>query len=124
MSSYQQPLPAHWMSKIFLAMQGYYGTRYTNMWKTGEVLPNGDDAGHMNMMRVWSEKLGGFTDYPECIAHALQNLPQHPPTLPEFMELCRRAPRKEKQLLEHKLTDEEKAAAKEQLRKLKEMLGG
>ena len=115
MSNYQSPLPAAWMAKIFSEMQGFYGTRYTNMWKTGELLPNGEDAGHVNMMRVWSEKLGGFSEHPECIAHALENLPEIPPTLPQFQELCRRAPRKEPLKLVHTLTQEEINRNKERI---------
>ena len=115
MNSYQTPLPPAWMARIFSAMQGYYGSRYTNMWKTGELLANGEDAGHVNMMRVWAEKLGGFQDHPECIAHALENLPEHPPTLPVFIDLCRRAPRKEPLKLVHSLTPEEIKRNKERL---------
>ena len=122
MSNYQSPLPTAWMAKIFSAMQGFYGTRYTNMWKTGEMLPNGEDAGHMNMMRVWAEKLGGFVDHPECIAHALENLPDNPPTLPQFMEICRRAPRKEPLMLVHNLTPEDIKRNKERLDEIKRQL--
>lgn len=122
MSNYQSPLPAAWMAKIFASMQGYYGTRYTNMWKTGEMLPNGEDAGHMNMMRVWAEKLGGFQDHPECIAHALENLPDTPPTLPQFIEICRRAPRKEPLMLVHNLTPEDVKRNKERLDEIKQQL--
>jgi hypothetical protein len=124
MNSYQTPLPPAWMARIFSAMQGYYGTRYTNMWKTGELLPNGEDAGHVNMMRVWAEKLGGFQDHPECIAHALENLPDNPPTLPVFLDLCRKAPRKEPLKLVHTLTQEEVNRNKERLEALKRSLEG
>ena len=124
MNNYHTPLPPAWMARIFSAMQGFYGTRYTNMWKTGELLPNGDDAGHVNMMRVWAEKLGGFQDHPECIAHALENLPETPPTLPVFMELCRRAPRKEPLKLVHSLTPDEINRNKERLEGLKKALEG
>jgi len=110
------------MAKIFSSMQGYYGTRYTNMWKTGELLPNGEDAGHINMMRVWAEKLGGFQDHPECIAHALENLPDTPPTLPQFIDICRRAPRKEPLMLVHNLTPEDIKRNKERLDEIKRQL--
>lgn len=124
MSNYQPPLPNAWMAKIFSTLQGYYGTRYTNMWKTGELLTNGQDGGHVNMMRVWSEKLGGFADHPECIAYALENLPEHPPTLPQFMEICRRAPRKEPLMLEHHITPEDMERNKQRLKELMEKLNG
>jgi len=122
MNSYRQPLPAIWVSKIFATMQGHYGARFVNMWKTGELLPNGQDAGYANAQRFWAEKLAGFEDHPECIAHALESLPDTPPTLPQFLELCRRAPRKEPLMLVHNLTPEDIARNKERLNEIKQQL--
>lgn len=103
-------------------MQGHYGTRFLNMWKTGQVLPDGVDAGIINAMTCWSEKLGGFAENPECIKHALAILPQEPPSLPQFVELCRHAPRKQPIAIEHHLTDEDRARNAERLREIKEKL--
>lgn len=118
-----RPLPSAWTSKIFAAMQGHYGSRFLNMWKTNDLLPNGEDAGFVNAQNYWSEKLGGFAEHPECIAYVLDNLPETPPTLPQFVELCRRAPRKEPMMLEHHVTPEEQERNKQRLKELKEMLG-
>lgn len=115
-------LPESWVHKIFGTMQGHYGTRFLNTWKTGQILPDGMDAGVVNAMIHWAEKLGGFTENPECIKHALAMLPPEPPTLPQFVELCRNAPRKQPIALEHHLTPEERARNMERLRKIKEML--
>ncbi len=115
MSNYRQPLPAIWINKIFATMQGHYGSRFVNMWKTGDHLPNGQDAGYANAQKHWAEKLAGFEDHPECIAHALESLPDTPPTLPQFLEMCRRAPRKEPLKLGHTLTPEEINRNKERL---------
>ena len=54
-----QRLPEGWIQRIFATMQGHYGTRFLNMWKTGQVLPDGTDAGVVNAMNHWSEKMGG-----------------------------------------------------------------
>lgn len=45
---------------------------------------------------VWAEKLGGFSDRPEIIKHALDSLDDKPwpPTLPEFVEICRNQARR------------------------------
>jgi len=72
-------------------MQGHYGTRFLNMWKTGQVLPDGNDAGVVNAMNHWSEKLGGYVDRPDVIKKVLESLPIEPPSLPQFMELMRHA---------------------------------
>lgn len=115
MNNYRQPLPAIWVNKIFATMQGHYGSRFVNMWKTGDTLPNGQDAGYSNAQRYWADKLAGFEDHPECIAHALESLPETPPTLPQFLDMCRRAPRKEPLKLGHTLTPEEINRNKERL---------
>lgn len=82
-------LPPTWIQKIFATMQGHYGSRFLNMWKTGQVLSDGTDAGITNAMEHWSRKLGGYADSPETIKRTLENLPPDPPTLPQFCEMMR-----------------------------------
>lgn len=88
-STSRPPLPAHWVARIFRECQGQYGSRWLDLWRTGQVLADGTDAGLQNALTTWGEKLAGFSDRPELIRKALQCLPQHPPTLPEFLALCR-----------------------------------
>lgn len=78
-----------WVRKLFAELQGSYGTRFLDMWRTGQTNVDGDDVGLQNAMSLWAEKLGGFRDRPEAIRRALNALPEHPPTLPRFVELCR-----------------------------------
>jgi hypothetical protein len=82
-------LPANWIQKIFATMQGHYGSRFLNMWKTGQVLPDGTDAGVRNAMDHWSRKLAGYANSPETIKRTLEHLPPDPPSLPQFCELMR-----------------------------------
>lgn len=117
-SLHQHPkrLPDSWVQKIFATMQGHYGTRFLNMWKTGQILPDGSDAGMINAMNHWAEKLGGYVDYKDTLRRALDNLPPDPPSLPAFLEHLRRshvphAP----VLIEHRLTPEEEAANKQKI---------
>lgn len=70
-------------------MQGNYGSRFLDMWRTGQPLADGTDAGLRNARELWAKKLAGFAEHPERIGRALQCLPPHPPTLPEFVALCR-----------------------------------
>ena len=113
-----RPLPDAWVQKIFSTMQGYYGSRWINMWKLNQTLPNGEDVGVVNAMQTWAENLGGFADHPECLKHALKTLPTEPPTLPQFLEMCRKAPLEQPKALEHKLTDEDIKRNKERLESL------
>jgi len=75
--------------KLFAELQGNYGTRFLDMWRSGQTNVDGDDVGLQNAMSLWAERLGGFRDKPEAIRRVLDALPEHPPTLPKFLELCR-----------------------------------
>ncbi len=121
-------LPDSWVQRIFATMQGHYGTRFLNMWKTGQVLPDGNDAGVVNAMHHWAEKLGGYADRGDVIKKVLDNLPVEPPSLPQFQELLRHAwfPPPVAGHLERKMTAEElernKRNAAECMAKIKSML--
>lgn len=78
-----------WVRKLFGELQGSYGTRFLDMWRSGVTTLDGDDVGLLNSMDQWAEKLAGFRDRPDAIRRVLDNLPPHPPTLPEFVALCR-----------------------------------
>ena len=98
-------------------MQGHYGTRFLNMWKTGQVLPDGTDAGVVNAMNHWAERLGGYHDQPDTIRRVLENLPIEPPSLPQFHQLLREAYRPPAvPMLERKWTPEELQANRERCR--------
>lgn len=74
-------------------MQGHYGTRWLNLWRIGQALPDGQDAGVVNAKFHWAEKLGGFNS-PEggaAIKIVLSSLPADPPSLPVFHDLVRLA---------------------------------
>jgi len=88
-STLRQPLPLGWVRKLFGELQGNYGTRFLDMWRSGQTDTNGDDVGLQNAMALWAEKLAGFRERPDAIRRVLDTLPKHPPTLPEFVELCR-----------------------------------
>lgn len=122
-TSPQKRLPDSWVRKIFDEMHGHYGSRFLNMWKMNQYLPDGQDIGIVNAMNHWAEKLGGFVEHPEAIKYALTKLPDEPPTLPQFLGICRHAPPKNVVKLEHKLTDEQIEANKKRIREITEMLG-
>lgn len=109
-SSTSRRLPDRWVAKIFQDMQGNYGSRFLNQWKTGQSLPDGTDAGVRNAMNTWANKLGGFTDCPSVFATVLANLPAEPPSLPQFHESCRIAMKGEQDRqtkIEYKLSPED-----------------
>lgn len=104
-------------------MQGNYGSRFLNQWKTGQTLPDGTDAGLKNAMACWADKLGGFSEQPERIRRVLDSLPADPPSLPQFVELCRLSRADEKPLLTHKATPEERDHQREMSKRLGDAIG-
>lgn len=123
LTSHHRRLPDSWIQKIFSTMQAYYGQRFIALWRTGQILPDGQDAGMVNAMTVWSERLGGYKHSPETFRRVLECLPADPPTLPQFLELCRHAyvPPKHA-MLEHKISEEEYEKGKQQISKIVEDL--
>ena len=96
------------------------------MWKTGQTLPDGRDAGIVNAMDHWAEKLGGYKDHPDTLKRAMENLPLEPPTLPQFLQHLRQSYvepnvlRIEKQWTAEELEENKKRAA-ECMAKIKHM---
>lgn len=97
-------LPKAWVEKIFSKFEARYGSMFHDRWKGCDL---------NNVAETWAEELGNFADKPECIGHALIVLAsaKYPPSLPEFLEACRQAPRKEVPALRYVPTpaDEERA---------------
>lgn len=94
-------LPDTWISKIFSKFEARYGSLFIDRWR---------DCDMANVRETWAEELAGFKDQPDRIAYALRVLAEEkfPPTLPEFIAACRRAPAKQDHLaLPHKLTGED-----------------
>lgn len=115
-STHRTALPASWTDRIFATMLAHYGNRFTDMWR---------DANIADVKAVWADKLGGFADRPDAIKYALGCLEgrEWPPSLPEFLADCRRAPKPVVVALEHKLSPEEINRNKERARKMAERLG-
>lgn len=98
-------LPDAWISKIFAKLEGRYGSLFIDRWRGCDMA---------NVRETWAEELGPFRDKPDCIAYALKSLAaqQFPPTLPEFLAACRRAPEKEVPALPYKPTAEDHERAR------------
>lgn len=77
-------LPDAWVAKILDHMAAMYGSKFSALW--GDVDP-------AKVRAMWAHKLAGFADRPEAIKRALDALDSSPfpPTLPEFLTLCRDA---------------------------------
>lgn len=68
------------IDRLFAHLAACYGARFTDMWR---------DVDPATMKRVWAEELAGYA--PEEIVRGLSacRTRDWPPTLPEFLKLCR-----------------------------------
>jgi hypothetical protein len=109
-------IPDSWISKIFAKFEARYGSLFIDRWK---------DCDMTNVRETWAEELSGFRDQPDRIAYALRALADEkfPPTLPEFIAACRRAPRAGSLALEHKPTAEEREHQSEMAKRLGDSFG-
>ena len=109
-------LPESWIARIFDHMSALYGSKFADLWR-------GTDPEAMR--RVWATKLSGFSDQPNAIKQALDALDAKPfpPTLPEFLTMCREAGQRgldAPKALPHYPTADEIARAEEAARKVRE----
>lgn len=111
-------LPDSWIERIFSKMSSYYGTLFSDRWR---------DCNLVEVKAVWAEELSSFSDNTECFGLALKAMVgecKFPPTLPEFVAICRKHYVRPKLMaLEHKLTPEDIERNKERARQMAERLG-
>jgi hypothetical protein len=113
-------LPESWVARIFDHMLGLYGSKFSDLWG-GTNLDT--------VQRIWSQKLAGFREMPGAIKEALNALDgkPYPPTLPEFLALCREAaPRHQNTpvMVGYTPTPEDQARAQEIIKKAAERISG
>ena len=79
-STSHKPLPESWIDRLFERMSAYYGSRFADAWR-------GTDASVVK--RVWAEALGTYSATEIKLGVDSLNGCKWPPTLPEFLLLCR-----------------------------------
>ena len=75
-----------WIERLFARLAALYGSAFARQWE-------GTNLAEIKI--VWAEKLGGFTA--SQIGAALKGCDdrQYPPNLPEFIDLCRQAAKRD-----------------------------
>lgn len=93
-------LPLKWIDRIFEKLTMTYGRDFMDRWKglsTADVKTD------------WANELAGFERWGEAIAYALENLPaSKPPTVLEFREIARKAPKPDRPALPEPKPDPER----------------
>ena len=102
-------MPRSWTESLLKKMTALYGERFLNQWRNVEP---------EDMIGTWSDALGPYCDIGQDgqgqrIKWALDQLAAnnpYPPTLPEFVALCRQAPRPQVKALPEPTVSDEQAA--------------
>ena len=90
MSTLESSLPDAWVERIWATMRGFYGASFDRQWECPAGL---DPLRHVGDLKaIWGRELRGFQQNPKAIAYGLDNLPEFPPNLPQFLAICKRAP--------------------------------
>ena len=112
-------LPDAWIARIFDHMAALYGSKFADLWRGTE--PD-------KVRAMWADKLAGFADKPLAIKQALSALDERPfpPTMPEFLTLCREAAKRignDKPALTHKPTAAELEHQRDMAKRLGDVIG-
>ena len=98
-------LPAKAVDRVFERLVATYGRAFMSQF---DGVPDAD------VKAVWAHELAGFAASRELMLHitwALNNLPESPPNVIKFRNLCRQAPAAPVKLLDAPLADPERVAA-------------
>lgn len=73
-------LPEPWIERLFMRFSAMYGAKFADAWRGCNIA---------DVKAVWGEALGGYSreELSAGVAKCLQR--DWPPTLPEFLKLCR-----------------------------------
>lgn len=78
-------LPEKWIDVIFTKLTLIYGRDFLSRWEGVNIA---------DVKADWAHELGGLEHNPQAVAHALEHLPpSRPPTVLEFRDLARKAPK-------------------------------
>ena len=90
------------IDRLFSRMSATYGTEFSGKFE-------GIDPGAVKAS--WAHELSGFTSRLDCVAWALENLPERCPNVIQFRNLCNAAPSQPVKLLDMPKADPGRVAA-------------
>ena len=78
-------------NNVFRVLHGFYGNLFLSKFATGEVLANGGDGGVASARVIWAHGLRSFAidTVKTALARTMDAHPEYPPTLPQFVALCK-----------------------------------
>ena len=124
-SAHSEPPMPNAADAVFRAMHGLYGQLWLSKFATGQAGADGADAGVVSAKAIWAHGLRDFDSGVVKLAlrQCLERHPDFPPSLPQFVALCRaNAPREVFRTLpmSAELYAERSKEAREKLRELRQ----
>lgn len=89
----QEPAPApnETANNVFKVFHGFYGNLFLSKFVNGQTGSDGVDQGVVSARAIWSHGLRDFdlTTVKTALARVMDAHPEFPPTLPQFVALCK-----------------------------------
>lgn len=78
-------------NNVFKAFHGFYGNLFLSKFTNGQIDADGIDQGVVSARAIWSHCLKDFelATVKTALARSIDAHPEYPPTLPQFVALCK-----------------------------------
>ena len=85
------PMPAEAVNNVFKVFHGFYGNLFLSKFATGALDADGADGGITSAKQIWAHGLRDFDGgtIKSALSQCITEHPQYPPSLPQFVSLCR-----------------------------------
>ena len=86
-----QAAPTDDANNVFRVMHGFYGNLFLSKFATGEAMAGGGDGGVASARTIWAHGLRSFDvgTVKTALSRTMDAHPEFPPTLPQFVALCK-----------------------------------
>lgn len=86
-----QDQPHDVVNSVFKVLHGFYGNLFLSKFANGMLNAAGEDTGVISARGIWSHGLRTFTldTVKTALARTMASHPEYPPTLPQFVALCK-----------------------------------
>lgn len=83
--------PADTANNVFKVFHGFYGNLFLSKFTNGQIGPDGADQGVVSARTIWAHGLRSFdvSTVKTALARVMDTHPEFPPTLPQFVALCK-----------------------------------
>ncbi len=87
----KKPVPIESVNQVFKVLHGSYGSLFLAKFATGELDEHRKDKGIKSTRQVWAHGLRGMDaqTITTALERVLETHPEFPPTLPQFIALCK-----------------------------------